>query len=98
MVIKYIERVIAVYFETYSHHYYTKKAITNLNNISYIFLYIYISIYHLFNNLIIEEYNLITYHFASNIFYYIRLSNILIKENILKLLDDKKKYYFDNFG
>jgi len=93
-----VKRVIAIYFKAYERYCYTERVITDLDNISYISLHIYISVYHLFSDLIKEECNLLTHHLASNIFYYIRSTNVLIKENILKLLSDEKKYYFNYFG
>ena len=93
-----IGRVVAIYFEAYGRYCYTEEAITDLDDISYISLHVYIPIHHLFSDLIKEECNLLTHHLTSNIFYYIRSTNVLIKENILKLLDDEKKYYFNYFG
>ena len=93
-----VGRVVTIYFEAYGYHCYTKEAIIDLDDISYISLHVYIPIYHLFSNLIKEECNLLTYHLASNIFYHIRLTNILIEKNILKLLGDEKKYYFNYFS
>ncbi len=93
-----VGRVVTIYFEAYGCHCYTKEAITDLDNISYISLHVYISVYYLFSDLIKKKCNLLTHHLTSNIFYHIRLMNILIKENILKLLDDEKKYYFNYFG
>ena len=93
-----VGRVIAIYFEAYGHHCYTEEAITDLDDISYISLHIYIPIHRLFSDLITEECNLLTHHLASNIFYYIRPSCVLIEENVLKLSGDEKKYYFDYFG
>ena len=93
-----VERVIAIYFEAYGRHCYIEEAITDLDDISYISLHVYIPIYHLFSDLIKEKYILLTYHLASNIFYHIRSTNVLIKENILKLLGNEKKYYFNYFG
>jgi len=93
-----VGRVVAIYFKAYRHHCYTKEAITDLDDISYISLHVYIPVYHLFNDLIKEECNLLTHHLASNIFYHIRSTNVLIEENILKLLGDEKKYYFNYFG
>ncbi len=93
-----VGRVVAIYFEAYGHHCYTEEAITDLDDISYISLHVYIPVHHLFSDLIKEECNLLTYHLTSNIFYHIRLTNVLIEENILKLLGDEKKYYFNYFG
>ncbi|CAJ0760483.1 21508_t:CDS:1, partial [Entrophospora sp. SA101] len=42
---------VAVYFETYGHHCYTKEPITDLDDISYIYLHDYITIHHLFSDL-----------------------------------------------
>jgi len=93
-----VGRVVSVYFEAYGHHCYTEEIITDLDDISYISLHVYIPIHHLFSDLIKEDCNLLTHHLASNIFYHIGSANILIEENILKLLGDEKKYYFDYFG
>ena len=93
-----VGRVIAIYFEAYGHHYYAEEAITDLNDISYISLHIYIPIYRLFSNLTKEECNLLTHHLTYNIVYHIGQTSILIEENILKLLGNEKQYYFDYFG
>ncbi|CAB4440725.1 unnamed protein product [Rhizophagus irregularis] len=45
-----------------------------------------------------EECNLLTHHLASNIVYHIGPTNVLIEENVLKLLGNKKQYYYDYFG
>ena len=42
--------------------------------------------------------NLLTHHLASNIIYHIGKSGVSIDGNILKLLGDEKRYYFDYFG
>ncbi|CAI2202005.1 17766_t:CDS:1, partial [Funneliformis geosporum] len=47
----YVGKVIADYFEAYNYHCYTEEAITDLNDISYIFLYVYILIHHVFSDL-----------------------------------------------
>ena len=91
-------KVIAVYFETYGNHCYTEEAISDLDDISYISLHVYIPIYHLFCDLIKEDYNLLTHHFTSNIIYHIGPTNVLIEESILKLQGNEKRYYFDYFG
>ena len=93
-----VGRVVAIYFEAYGHHCYTEEAITDLDDISYISLHVYIPVHHLFSNLIKKKCNLLIHHLASNIFYHIRSTNVLIEENILKLLGDEKKYYFNYFG
>ena len=64
-----VERVFAVYYEAYGNHCYTEEAITDLDDISYISLHVYIPIHHLFSDLINENRNLLTYHLASNILY-----------------------------
>jgi hypothetical protein len=40
---------------------------------------------------------ILMHHLASNIFYQILPSGISIERNILKLLGNKKKYYFEYF-
>ena len=92
-----VRRVVAVYFEAYGYHCHTEEEITDLDDISYISLHVYIPIHHLFSDLIKEECNLLTHHLASNIFYHIGSAKVLVEENILKLLGDEKKYYFDYF-
>ena len=94
-----VGRVVAVYFEAYGHHCYTEEAITNLDDVSYISLHIYIPIHlDLFSDLTKEGCNILTHHLASNIVYHIGSANILVEENVLKLLGDEKRYYFDYFG
>jgi len=94
-----IEKVVALYFEGYNNHCYIDEPITNLNDISYISLYVYLLIYlDLFSDILKEGCNLLTHHLASNIIYYIDKSGVSIDRNILKLLENEKKYYFDYFG
>ena len=94
-----IRRVIVLYFEGYNNHYYTDEPVTDLNNISYILLYVYLPIHlNLFSNILKEGCNLLTHHLASNIIYHIGKSGVSIDGNILKLLGDEKRYYFDYFG
>ncbi|CAG8842099.1 19188_t:CDS:1, partial [Gigaspora margarita] len=40
-----VKKVIAVYFEAYNQHCYNDEAVTNLNDISYILLQVYIPIH-----------------------------------------------------
>ena len=40
----------------------------------------------------------LTHHLASNIIYHIGKSGVSVDGNILKLLGDEKRYYFDYFG
>jgi hypothetical protein len=93
----YVRRIVAVYFKAYGHHCYTEEVITNLNDIFYISLYVYVSIHHLFSDLTRKECNLLTHHLTSNIVYHIGPTNVLIEENILKLQENEKKYYFNYF-
>ncbi|CAG8803432.1 16704_t:CDS:2, partial [Dentiscutata erythropus] len=79
-----VEKVIAVYFEAYNRHCYIDEAITNLNDISYISLQVYILIYRdLFSDTTMKGYNILTYHLASNIIYHIGATGVLIENNIL---------------
>ena len=50
----------------------------------------------MFSDLTREECNLLIA--ASNIVYHIGLTNVLIKDNVLKLLGNEKQYYYDYFG
>ncbi len=93
-----IGRIIMVYFEAYDNYCYTEEAITDLNDISYISLHVYILIHHLFSDLTKEGCNILIHHLASNIVYHIGLTNVSVEENILKLLGNKKQYYYDYFS
>ena len=93
-----IGRVLATYFEGHSNHCFTEEPITNLNDISYISLHVYISIhFNLFSDIVQEGCSILTYHLASNIFYHILPSSVIIEGNILKLRENEKKY-FEYFG
>ncbi|CAG8828662.1 24458_t:CDS:2, partial [Gigaspora margarita] len=86
-----IGRVIALYFESYNNYCYTDEPITDLNNVSYISLHGYLPIHlDLFSDILKKGCSLLTHNLASNIFYHIDKSGVLIDENILKLLGDKK--------
>ena len=94
-----IGQVMEVYFEAYNSHCYTDEPITKLDDISYISLHVYFLIHlDLFSNLIKENCNLLTHHNPSNIVYHIRASGISIDGNILRLVGNEKKYYFEYFG
>ena len=93
-----VGKVITIYFDGYGNHCNTEEAITNLNDISYISLHVYIPIHHLFSDLISEGCNLLTHHLASNIIYHIGPTNVSVEENVLKLLGNEKKYYYEYFG
>ena len=93
-----VGRVIAVYFEAYNNHCYTEEAITDLNDISYISLHVYIPIHHVFSDLTKEACNILTHHLASNIIYHIRSTSVSVEENVLKLLGNEKQYYYSYFG
>ncbi|CAG8851259.1 6710_t:CDS:1, partial [Gigaspora margarita] len=91
-------KVIAVYFEAYNRHCYNNKAVTNLNDVSYISLQVYIPIHRdLFSDMTMEGYNILTHHLASNIIYHIGAAGVLIENNILKLVE-KEKQYFNYFN
>ncbi|CAG8611391.1 25444_t:CDS:2 [Dentiscutata erythropus] len=88
------KKVVAVYFEAYGWHCYADKAITNLDNVSYISLHIYIPIYRdLFSDTMIERYSILTHHLVSNIIYHIGTTGISIENNILKLVGEEKQYF-----
>ena len=87
-----------VYFEAYGYHCHTEEEITDLDDISYISLHVYIPIHHVFSDLTKEACNILTHHLASNIIYHIGQTNVLVEENILKLLGNEKQYYFSYFG
>ncbi|EXX73694.1 hypothetical protein RirG_058010 [Rhizophagus irregularis DAOM 197198w] len=94
-----IGKVVAIYFEGYNNHCYIDEPITNLNDISYISLYVYLPIHlDLFSDILKKGCNLLTHHLASNIIYHFGKSGVSIDGNILKLLGNEKKYYFDYFG
>ncbi|CAG8650599.1 6861_t:CDS:1, partial [Scutellospora calospora] len=94
----YVRRVMALYFEGCNNHCYTDEPVTDLNNISYISLYVYLPIHlDLFSDILKESCNLLTHHLASNIIYHIDKLGVLIDRNTLKLLEDEKKY-FDYFS
>ncbi|CAG8595177.1 10213_t:CDS:2, partial [Dentiscutata heterogama] len=93
-----IGKVIALYFENYNNHCYTDEPVTNLNDISYISLQIYLPIHlNLFSDILKEGCSLLTHHLASNIIYHINKLGVLIDGNVLKLLENEKKY-FDYFN
>ncbi|PKB95313.1 hypothetical protein RhiirA5_436954 [Rhizophagus irregularis] len=94
-----IGQIIAIYYEAYSNHCFANELITTLDDISYISLHVYIPIHlDLFSDIVQEGCYILTHHLAFNIFYHILPSGILIEGNILKLLGNKKKYYFEYFG
>ncbi len=94
-----VAEVIVMYFEAYKNHCYTDEPIKNLNNISYLSLHVYILIHlDLFSDMLQEECYLLTHHVPSNVVYHISKNAVLIDNNILKLLGDEKKYYFEYFG
>ncbi|RGB35350.1 hypothetical protein C1646_759432 [Rhizophagus diaphanus] len=69
-----------------------------IDNVSYISLHVYIPIHlDLFSDIVQKDCYILTHHLASNIFYHILPSGILIEGNILKLLGNEKKYYFKYF-
>ena len=91
-----IGKVVALYFEGYNNHCYTDEPITDLNDISYISLCVYLPVHlDLFSDILKEGCKLLTHHLASNIIYHIDKSGVSIDRNILKLLGNEKKYYFD---
>jgi hypothetical protein len=71
-----VGRVISIYFDAYGKHCYTYEAIENINDISYL---------DIFSDLVKEEYNILTHHIPSNIFYHISETKVLIDGNILRL-------------
>ena len=94
-----VAEVIVMYFEAYKNHCYTDEPIKNLNNISYLSLYVYILIHlDLFSDMLQEECYLLTHHVPSNVVYHISKNAVLIDDNILKLLDDEKNIILNTLG
>ena len=85
---------MVLYFKKYNNHYYTEKPIINLNNVSYISLYIYLPIhFDLFNDVLKEGCNLLTYYLAFNIVYHYTCSpNYFINVKSWKLKIKVKSY------
>ncbi|CAG8806236.1 37939_t:CDS:2 [Gigaspora margarita] len=87
----YVEKVIVLYFENYNNHCYMDELVTNLNDISYISLHVYLSIhFNLFSDILKEGCNLLTHHLASNILYHVDKLGVSIDGNVLKLLENEK--------
>ncbi len=40
-----VKKVVTIYFEGYGNHYYIEESIINLNDVSYILLYVYLPIH-----------------------------------------------------
>jgi hypothetical protein len=95
-----IGKVLAIYFEAYNKHCYTKEEITTIDDISYISLHVYVPIhFDIFcDYLVAEGCNILTHHIPSNVFYHISENEVSVEGDILTLLGNGKKYYIEYFG
>ncbi|RGB36636.1 hypothetical protein C1646_757851 [Rhizophagus diaphanus] len=82
----------------YNHHCYTREAIKDLNDISYISLHVFMPLHlELFTDKIKEGCYIFIHQIPSNIVYHIK-QNGVVERNFLRLVGNEKQYYFNYFG
>ena len=81
-----IAKVIAMYYEGYGNHCYNQNTITQIEDLSYISLQIYLPIHlNIFASQTVEGYILFTYHCPQNIIYHIKSNGVIIGDSSLTL-------------
>ena len=67
-----IAKVIAMYYESYGNHCYSQNAVTQIEDLSYISLQVYLPIHlNIFASQTVEGYTLFTHQYPQNIIYHI---------------------------
>ncbi|RGB37430.1 hypothetical protein C1646_756961 [Rhizophagus diaphanus] len=96
-----IAKIIAIYYEGYGNHYYSQDAVTQIEDLSYISLQVYLPIHlNIFASQTVEGYMLFTHHCPQNIIYHINSNGVIIGDSSLtltgisqnKLLSNAKKF------
>ncbi|CAB4434731.1 unnamed protein product [Rhizophagus irregularis] len=79
-------KVIAMYYEGYGNHCYSQNAVTQIEDLSYISLQIYLPIHlNIFASQTVEGYTLFTHHCPQNIIYHIKSNGLIIGDSSLTL-------------
>ncbi|GBC46319.2 hypothetical protein GLOIN_2v1779586 [Rhizophagus irregularis DAOM 181602=DAOM 197198] len=90
-----IGKVIAMYYESYDNHCYSQNAVTQIEDLSYILLQIYLPIHlNIFASQTVKGYTLFTHHCPQNIIYHIKSNGLIISDKKTKkdkLIDDLSK-------
>ncbi|GBC53360.2 hypothetical protein GLOIN_2v1772310 [Rhizophagus irregularis DAOM 181602=DAOM 197198] len=74
-----IAKVIAMYYEGYGNHCYSQNAVTQIEDLSYISLQVYLPIHlNIFASQTVEGYTLFTHHCPQNIIYHIKSNGVII--------------------
>jgi hypothetical protein len=88
-----VAHVIAMYYEVYNYHAYHEGEVIDLDNLSYITLYVFLPIhYNIFSDLTIKKSKIFTHRHPDNIVYYLANTNVVVTENSLSLKDFGKSY------
>ncbi|PKY29498.1 hypothetical protein RhiirB3_446145, partial [Rhizophagus irregularis] len=81
-----IAKVIAMYYEGYGNHCYSQNAVTQIEDLSYISLQVYLPIHlNIFASQTVEGYTLFTHHCPQNIIYHIKSNGVIIGDSSLTL-------------
>ncbi len=81
-----IGKVIAMYYEGYGNHYYNQNAITQIEDLFYISLQIYLPIHlNIFASQTVEGYMLFTHYCFQNIIYHIKSNGLIIGNSSLTI-------------
>src|SRR5581483_9839790 len=89
-----IAHVIAMYYEMYNYYFYHAKKITDLNNLSYITLHVFIPIhFNIFFSITNEKSKLFIYQQPDNIIYHLANIDVIVTENSLNLKGFEKNVY-----
>ncbi|PKK55950.1 hypothetical protein RhiirC2_801094 [Rhizophagus irregularis] len=82
-----IAKIIAMYYEGYSNHCYSQDAVTQIEDLSYISLQVYLPIHlNIFASQTVKSYTLFTtHHCLQNIIYHINSNGVIIGDSSLTL-------------
>jgi hypothetical protein len=81
-----IAKIIAMYYEGYGNHCYSQNAVTQIEDLSYISLQVYLPIHlNIFASQTVEGYTLFTHQCPQNIIYHINSNGVIIGDSSLTL-------------
>ena len=83
-----------MYYKEYNYYSYHVEEVTDLDNLSYITLHVFLPIHHnIFSGLTNEKSKIFTHHQPDNIVYHLENKNVIISENSLNLKGFGKVIY-----
>ncbi|CAB4438795.1 unnamed protein product [Rhizophagus irregularis] len=89
-----IARIVAMYYNTYNYHSYYAGEVTDLDNLSYIMLHVFLPLHlNIFSGITSEKSKIFTHQQLSNIIYHLANTDVIVAENSLNLRGFGKDIY-----